>query len=100
MNLYTSQLKRGDDFRKNPSEDSVNVFRESIFESFSEVHDPRILSSAVLLISERTVDGKTSVERRKYISSLPADARRTAYAIRSHWGIESCHWISRRFISG
>jgi len=50
------------------------------------------LRSIVLLISERTVDGKTSVEHWKFISSLPADARRTAYAIRSHWGIESCHW--------
>lgn len=50
------------------------------------------IRSIVLCISERSVDGKTSVEHRKYISSLPADARRTAYAIRSHWGIESCHW--------
>lgn len=56
-------------------------------------HDKwRGLKSIALLISERTVDGKKSVERRKYISSLPADARRIAYAIRSHWGIESCHW--------
>ncbi len=50
------------------------------------------LKSIVLLISERSVDGEASVERRKYISSLPADARRAAYAIRSHWGIKSCHW--------
>jgi predicted transposase YbfD/YdcC len=51
------------------------------------------LKSIVLLISERTVNGKTSIERRLYISSLSANARRVAYAIRSHWGIESCHWI-------
>lgn len=51
------------------------------------------LKSIILLVSERTVDGRTSVERRLYISSLPPDARRIAYAIRSHWGIESCHWI-------
>lgn len=50
------------------------------------------LTSIILLVSERTVDGKTSVERRLYISSLPPDARRIAYAIRTHWGIESCHW--------
>ena len=52
----------------------------------------RGLKSIILFISERKVDGKTSVECRRYISSLPADARRIAYAIRSHWGIESCHW--------
>jgi len=50
------------------------------------------LKSIILLISERTVDGKTSTERRMYISSLLADAQRVACAIRSHWGIESCHW--------
>jgi predicted transposase YbfD/YdcC len=27
-----------------------------------------------------------------YISSLRAVAQRIAYAVRSHWGIESCHW--------
>ena len=51
------------------------------------------LKSIILLISERTEDGKLSIERRLYISSLPADAQRIAYTIRSHWGIESCHWI-------
>lgn len=52
----------------------------------------RGLRSIILLISERTVNGKTSIDRHMYISSLLANARRIAYAIRSHWGIESCHW--------
>lgn len=51
------------------------------------------LKSIILLISECTVDDKTSIERRLYFSNRPADARQIAYAIRSHWGIESCHWI-------
>lgn len=51
------------------------------------------LKSIILLVSECTVDGKRSTERRSYFSSLPADARQMAYAIRSHWGIESCHWV-------
>jgi predicted transposase YbfD/YdcC len=51
------------------------------------------LKSIILLKTERTIDGVTSIEQRMYISSLPADVRRIAYAIRSHWGIESCHWI-------
>lgn len=37
--------------------------------------------------------GWQNVERRLYFSSRPADARQIAYTIRSHWGIESCHWI-------
>ncbi|HEY4831525.1 MAG TPA: ISAs1 family transposase [Waddliaceae bacterium] len=52
------------------------------------------LKSIVLVVSKRTEDGKTSMEKRLYISSLPADARKHAYAIRSHWGIENqLHWI-------
>ncbi|ADI37917.1 Transposase [Waddlia chondrophila WSU 86-1044] len=51
------------------------------------------LKTIILLKTERTIDSVTSTELRMYISSLPADARRIAYAIRSHWGIESCHWI-------
>jgi len=36
----------------------------------------------------------TTVQRRYYISSLPADARRIAEAVRSHWGIENrMHWV-------
>lgn len=50
------------------------------------------LKSVVLLVSERRVDGKTSVEHHMYISSLGTDAKQIAYAIRSHWGIEVCHW--------
>ncbi len=40
-------MSRDDVFHEKPSKDSVNAFRESIFESFSEVRDPRILSSAI-----------------------------------------------------
>ena len=42
----------------------------------------------------RTVNGKTSVECRYYISSLSADAERLAEAVRGHWGIENqMHWV-------
>lgn len=50
------------------------------------------LRSVVLLVSKRKVNGKTTIEHRMYISSLGADAKQIAYAIRSHWGIEVCHW--------
>lgn len=52
------------------------------------------LQSIVLLKSYRTLDGKTSEERRFYISSLPPKAEKIARATRSHWGIENkVHWV-------
>jgi len=44
--------------------------------------------------SERTVRGKTTIERRYYISSLERNASLFAKAVRLHWGIEnSVHWV-------
>lgn len=52
------------------------------------------LTSIVMVISERTIKGKTSKEIRFYISSLKPVASRIAHAIRTHWGIENkVHWI-------
>lgn len=52
------------------------------------------LSSLALVISTRQEKGKTSVERRYFISSLPGtDATQMAKAIRDHWGVENrLHW--------
>lgn len=44
--------------------------------------------------SVRTLNGKTTLETRYYISSLPNDAKHFSECVRSHWGIEnSLHWI-------
>ena len=52
------------------------------------------LRSIAVVEAERIVDGKASVHRRYYISSLPPDAKLIAHAIRQHWGIEnSLHWV-------
>jgi len=41
----------------------------------------------------RTLGGKTSVEQRFYLSSLPPEAEQFAQAVRKHWGIENqLHW--------
>ena len=46
-----------------------------------------------MIESERCIQGKTSVERRFYLSSLPADAARLLTAIRAHWTVENrLHW--------
>lgn len=47
------------------------------------------LRSFAVVERERTIGGKTSCERRYYISSLPADAARIAQAVRSHWEVEN-----------
>ena len=37
--------------------------------------------------------GKTVVETRFFISSLPEDPAKALRAIRAHWGIEAMHWV-------
>jgi predicted transposase YbfD/YdcC len=44
--------------------------------------------------ARREVKGKVTCERRYYVSSMPADAKEFARAVRSHWGIEnSLHYV-------
>lgn len=43
--------------------------------------------------ARREIDGKESVERRWYLSSLANNAEKFARVVRSHWGIENgLHW--------
>jgi predicted transposase YbfD/YdcC len=51
------------------------------------------LKSIILIISERTINGKTTIEKRCYISSLKSSAKKISSAIRQHWLVEnSLHW--------
>jgi predicted transposase YbfD/YdcC len=51
------------------------------------------LKSFAVIEARRTVRGKTSVEHRYYLSSLPADAQTIGRAIRQHWSVENrLHW--------
>ena len=51
------------------------------------------LRSFAVIASARTIKGKTTLEHRFYISSLPADAARLNRAVRQHWRVEnSLHW--------
>ena len=51
------------------------------------------LKSIGMVESLRKVKGKTTIERRYYLSSLPLDAQRFAKAVRGHWGVENpLHW--------
>lgn len=52
------------------------------------------LQRMAMVESHRTVGGKTSVERRYFISSCATKAQGMAQLIRAHWGIEnSLHWV-------
>lgn len=51
------------------------------------------LKSIGVAISACVRDGKETIEKRYYISSLSVGVKRFARAVRGHWGIEnSCHW--------
>jgi len=53
---------------------------------------PDIKSFAVI-VSERTIKGKTTLAHRLSIASLPADTARLNHAVRQHWRVEnSLHW--------
>jgi len=52
------------------------------------------LTSIGRVVSTREVEGKTTVQTRYFISSLPLDTKGFARAVRSHWGIENrLHWV-------
>lgn len=52
------------------------------------------LRSVGVVEATREAGGKTTVERRYYLSSLPLDVATFARAVRGHWAIENqCHWV-------
>jgi len=50
------------------------------------------LKSIAMTRNTITKDGRTTAETRYFISSLPADVKEIARAIRGHWMVESYHW--------
>jgi predicted transposase YbfD/YdcC len=57
------------------------------------LHQWKGLTSVGVAISACVRNGKETIEKRYYISSLPVGVKRFARAVRSHWGIENgCHW--------
>ena len=62
--------------------------------ALGEIHEWPGLRSVLSVESNRTVDGKTSKERRLYLSSLNPDAEMLGKCVRSHWEVENkVHWI-------
>ena len=53
-----------------------------------------LVQSIGMVESQRTLAGRTSIEVRYYISSLPGEAVQLATAVRTHWEIENkVHWV-------
>ena len=51
------------------------------------------LRSLGMVESVRRLKGRTTIERRYFLSSLPLDAATFAKAVRGHWGVENAlHW--------
>ncbi len=66
----------------------------NIEEQVDPTHKWSNIKSIGLVESVRTGNGKTTVETRYYISSLPNNAELFGQSVRSHWGVEnSLHWV-------
>ncbi len=59
----------------------------------SKIADWSGLKTTARIESERTHKGKTSFEQRYYICSKVLSAGAILHASRSHWGVESMHWM-------
>lgn len=72
------------------------VRRCHVFDQLDCLHAPQRwpdLKAFAIVTTERTIKGKTSTERRLYVTSLAPDAQRINEAIRMHWRVEnSLHW--------
>jgi len=61
---------------------------------FADLKQWEGLKTVGMVEAIREVDGKASVERRYYLSSLPVNIELFARAVRSHWGVENkLHWV-------
>jgi len=74
----------------------IETRRCTVFDQLECLHKPEQwpgLKSFAVIESEREIKGKTTLERRLYISSLSPDAERIGSAIRAHWSVENrLHW--------
>ena len=62
-------------------------------DTLANLHLWKGLKSIAIVVSVCVRDGKETMEKRYYISSLPVRVKLFARAVRGHWGIENtCHW--------
>lgn len=84
--------------KKESNHGRLEIRHHLMLSNIKELVDPENkwenLQSIGMIESVRIVKGKTTIETRYYISSLPNNAQRFGESVRSHWGIEnSLHWV-------
>lgn len=70
----------------------IETLRCCVFDALGSLPDPSLwpdLHCFTVIESTRDIQGKSTKERRCYISSLAPNADTLAKAVRQHWGIES-----------
>ena len=110
-NLYSSVISHFDQVNEKEGKEPTIDFAETLETSHGRKEERRCwvsyavekienseqwkkLTSVVMIESERTLHGKTSLEHRYYLSSSSKDAEYLLRATRQHWGIEnSLHWV-------
>jgi predicted transposase YbfD/YdcC len=97
-------------FRAHPDTQTPHLFHECVDKGHGRIETRRCwafdqleclykseqwpgLKSFAVIESMREINGKTTLERRLYISSLSPDAERIGAAVRAHWSVENrLHW--------
>jgi predicted transposase YbfD/YdcC len=81
-------------FSTRPSRKATGDWEPGAIDWFADRGEWEGLRSVGVVEARREIKGKESVERRYYLSSLSADAKNFARAVRGHWGVENqLHWV-------
>jgi predicted transposase YbfD/YdcC len=69
-------------------------YQSDALEWFADKGKWEAIKSVGLVESVRELKGKTTLERRYFLSSLPLGVETFARAVRGHWGVENkLHWV-------
>lgn len=91
---FESSCYHRKEFSHGREETRYYLMLSNIQEQVDPTHKWEKLQSIGLVESVRTVNRKTTVETRYYISSLRNNAQQLGDAVRSHWEIENpLHWV-------
>lgn len=82
-----------DDHGRRETRQVWTISREDYIEALRDASAWPGLRTIARVRTHRQIGTQTSTETRDYISSLSGNAQRLLTAVRSHWGVESFHWL-------